>query len=92
MTIDDDIFDCLNAELRDQISPDQLPALASRVANRLRAKLGGERIYIGKRRADARRTQQLRAHWTGNNVPELCQRFGLSRPQIYRIVGKKQKK
>ena len=89
MTIDDDIKDCLSAELRDQISPDQLPALATRVANRLRAKFGGERVYIGKRRADARRNQQIRANWTGNNVPDLCQRYGLSRRQIYRIVGKK---
>ena len=87
--IDDELEQCLRAELGHTVSPEQLPALANRVANRLRAKWGGERIYIGKRRQIIQRNQLIRASFTGNNVPDLCLRYQLSRRQIYRIIGKK---
>lgn len=68
------------------------PQDQSRVEGRLRQMFGGERVYIGKTRAEDIRHVSLRDRailrdWQhGEHVPVLARRYGLSDRHIRRIV------
>lgn len=65
--------------------------LAERIIDNLRRTYGGEAIYIPKGptlRDRAARDRDIRRRFNGNNIGELIQKTGLSRSQIYRIVGR----
>lgn len=63
-------------------------AMAREIVEGLRARLGGDDIYVPApdRRA---RNSRIRALFNGRNVDELCSIFGLSRSTIYLICQRR---
>lgn len=60
--------------------------LADRIADNLFAMAGGREFYVPK--VDRkRRNAAIREAFNGQNMEELCRRYGVSKSQLYRIVG-----
>lgn len=60
--------------------------LADRIADHLFSLAGGSELYIPK--VDRkRRDAAIRDQFNGENRDEICQDYGISRRQLYRIVG-----
>ena len=96
-TIELDSAVALHAEMTAIILERQLGSeidasrLAEAIMNGLRTRYGGEAIYIPKGlslRDRAARDRDIRARYNGRNMLELCRETGLTRSQIYRILGR----
>jgi Mor family transcriptional regulator len=77
----------LTAILCEEFSLDELPAsaLAGRILHGLRARLGSREVYIPcPDRAD--RDAGIRRDFNGNNLSEVCRRYGVSASTVYRAV------
>jgi Mor family transcriptional regulator len=59
-------------------------AMAREIVEGLRARLGGDDIYVPAPDLAARNAR-VRALFNGRNVDELCETFGLGRSTVYRI-------
>lgn len=59
-------------------------AMAREIVEGLRARLGGDDVYVPApdRRA---RNARIRALFNGRNIDELCDQFGLARSTVYLI-------
>lgn len=59
----------------------------SDIEQRVRDAFGGQIIYVGKARfLVAQKHAELVAAFDGKNVCELAERFGMSVPQVYRVL------
>jgi Mor family transcriptional regulator len=60
--------------------------LADRIADHLFVLAGGREFYVP--RVDRkRRNAAIREAFNGQNMEEVCSRYGVSKSQLYRIVG-----
>ena len=88
MVFENEFADCVRSALAEQLPLEQVPAMADKVMDRVSHQFGGERLYVSKRKgAYAARNAEIRASFTGVNCKMLRKRYGLSRSQLYRIVG-----
>jgi len=62
-------------------------AMAREIVEGLRARLGGDDIYVPAPDIQARNVR-IRELFNGRNVRELCRLFGLSRSSIYEICSR----
>jgi Mor family transcriptional regulator len=60
---------------------------AAALVQRLLIRLGGERLYLPRRRAALQRHEEIRARYTGGNVADLAREFGLTTRSVRRIVN-----
>ena len=75
--------------LAEHIPADKVPVVAGSVMDRISDHLAGTQVYIPNRnKGVALRNQRMRKAFTGNNYNALMRQFGLSRAQVYRILGK----
>lgn len=96
-TIDIDNTVALHADLtaiirgHQQCPETEASALAAAVVSGLKARYGGEALYVPRglslRERNAR-NKDIRARFNGRNGPELCREHDISRSQLYRIVGR----
>ena len=63
--------------------------LAAALVDRVLMRLGGDRLYLPKKRAESPRArhQEIRARFRGDNVAELAREFGLTPRSVRRIVS-----
>jgi Mor family transcriptional regulator len=61
--------------------------VAEALVRGLRKRMGGREIYIPAPDKTAR-DAAIRAEFNGRNMPEVCKKYGLSAPAIYKIVNK----
>lgn len=63
--------------------------VASALVERLMLRLGGDRLYLPKKRAESPRArhQEIRARFRGDNVAELAREFGITARSVRRIVN-----
>jgi Mor family transcriptional regulator len=62
--------------------------VASALVERLMLRLGGDRLYLPKKRTESRaRHQEIRARFRGDNVADLAREFGLTARSVRRIVS-----
>lgn len=60
--------------------------LAEAITRGLRARIGGQEVYVpapGKRERD----EAIRREFNGRNLTEVCAKHGISRSRLYEIVG-----
>lgn len=86
----DDFLSCLRAELVQSLgrlpegtSPQRAQETAQAVVQRLARRYRGERVYIREARYDA---DAVLRDFQGANHAEVCQRHGLSRRTLERLV------
>ncbi len=60
---------------------------ADKLAAEVRRETGGREIYVPAINRDLR-DAQIRHEFNGQNIDEMCRRYGLSRSSIYRIAGR----
>lgn len=66
--------------------------VAVEMERQLRAEAGGESIYISKTTCAQERAERddlIRSCFTGDNVPFLSKKFGLTTQHVYRILKKR---
>lgn len=62
--------------------------LADAITRRLRARFGGEDIYIPA--TDKRvRDEEIRREFNGRNRREVCRKYDISKSRFYEIIGKR---
>ncbi|MDY6979177.1 MAG: Mor transcription activator family protein [Pseudomonadota bacterium] len=71
------------------MSQDDARVAACAVARAVAKDWGGMQIYIPK--GLSLRDVEIYSQFTGNNVPELCRRYGLTEVRIYQIIDKARK-
>lgn len=66
-------------------------ALAEPIVDGLKKRFSGQEIYIAKNaRPDiAARNEAIRSEFNGRNLNDMMVKYNLSKPSIYKIVGKK---
>jgi len=68
------------------IPPEQARALALQVEDRLRMRVAGTDLYLG-RLDRTQRAARIREEFSGNNHAELARRYGLTVRRIRQIVA-----
>lgn len=88
----------LQSEMQDIIKNDQafFNNLTTLIADVLvrgwRERCGTQRIYIPAPPRNEARDAQIRHEFNGTNCEGVCRKYGISRPRLYQIVGKKSPK
>lgn len=79
-----DLHESIVLELSRALDKDQAQGMADAIVAGLAYKLAGQQVYFQMRSSYI--AKLITAQFTGNNVPELVQRFRLSRGAIYKIL------
>ena len=61
--------------------------LANQITDGLRARMGGQSVYIPAKDKRAR-NDAIRREFNGTNLAEICKRYNLSKTRVYEITGK----
>lgn len=71
------------------VEPDRARAIGEAVLDQVRDQFGGQIVYISKGVSEAtrRRWELIWQRFTGTNHDTLASEFGISVPQLYRIVA-----
>ena len=82
------IAEKLQERLAGKLTVDEIEILSCDVVEMIRAKHGGEPVYVPKAASweCKKRHDEMWQKFNGANHHELCQQFGRSLSQVYRIV------
>lgn len=85
-----DLADKVAAAASESLGADQKRAamFGNEVANRMADDWGGQQVYIPRNAAGQRqgRNAQIFREFTGDNVPDLAKKYGLTIQAVYRII------